>query len=193
MIILSYTTLNNIHKFPCWYFNTKVMGMKEPENEYMIKGKESHKKFQELKKLPYDLDFPSREVHFRKSHNAKYLFHGYADAVNYKSKSLLELKTVNKTLWTNSRMDASIQPIYYSWISGFQKVFLLTSHFNLDFPIPPFYREYTQADWKRAEKWAIEGIKIIETTDYKTLTCDGSCPLGQDCFIYGNPGDTKNA
>ena len=184
--IISFTTLNNVHKHPCWWLN-KQMGIEEEPNQFMIAGKKAHEQFalkiKNKEKLPFDLDFQEAEVHFRRSHNDQYLWHGWADGVNYKSKSLLEVKTVNKRVWTNSDMDRSMQPVYYSWISGFSKVFLLSCKFDFSEP-KLYYREYTQDDWKKAEKWALEGLKIIEETDWKTLTCDASCPLGERCFIY---------
>ncbi len=183
MIGISWTTLNNVHKFPCYYWNVKIMDMKYPETENMRKGKKAHEKFAELKKLPLDLDFPKREVYFRKSYSKDFFLLGYADAVNYRSKSLLELKTVNKTLWTNSRMDKSMQPVYYSYLSGLPNVFLLTCYFDLSSP-KLFYRKYSPDDWKKVEKWIDEGVKIIEKTDWKHYKCDGSCPFGVECYFY---------
>lgn len=184
---LSWTTLSNVHKHPCWYFNTKILGMKEPENEFMIAGKKAHQQFalkiKNKEKLPCDLDFQEAEVHFRRPYNDRYIWHAYLDGVNYRSKALLELKTVNKRLWTNSDMDNSMQPVYYSWISSFSKVFLLTCKFDLSEP-KVYYREYKEEDWQRAEKWAVKGLRIIEETDWKTLQCLGNCPFNTNCFIY---------
>ena len=193
-ITLSFTALNNVHKFPCSWLN-KIMGIEQESNEYMIAGKAAHERIAKIienkEKLPNDLDFQKAEVHFRKSHNEKYLWHGYADGVNYRSKSLLEVKTVSKNLWTNAQMDKSMQPVYYSWLSGFPNVFLLTCKFDLSSP-KVYYRKYTQDDWKRAEKWALEGLKIIETTDWKTYKCDGSCYLKERCFLYDPSINSQN-
>src|SRR3990167_6053048 len=182
-ILLSFTTLNGTQRNTCFYYNRMLVGLKQPSNQFMEAGKATHEKFSKLKKLPFDLDFPSSEVHFKKPYKNGYILHGFADRANYKSKSLLELKSVSKKLWSNYDMDKSFQPVYYSFVSSFRKVFLLTTKFDLS-EAKLFYREYTDADWKRVEKWTDEIINKIETVDWKTLTCDASCPYGQECRIY---------
>jgi hypothetical protein len=158
-----------------------------PTNEFIEKGKAAHEQFalkiKNKEKLPCDLDFQKAEVHFRKPYNDHFTFHAYLDGVNYKSKSILELKTVSKRLWTNADVDKSMQPLYYSYISNFPHVFLLTCKFDLSEP-KVYYREYKQEDWNRAEKWTLEGIKIIEGIDIRKIQCNGLCPFSADCHIY---------
>lgn len=186
-VIVSFTTLDNVHKHPCWYYNTKLMGLKQPENEYMAKGKKAHEEFankiKNKEKLLFDLDFETPEVHFKRSYDDMFTLHGWADAVNYKSKTLLELKTVNSNVWTNARVDKTMQPSYYSWISGFRKVFILSCKFDFS-EAKLYFREYLDNDWKKAEDWAVEGLNIIKNTDWSKITCDGTCPFGQECLIF---------
>ena len=94
--ILSFTTLDNYTKASHTYIN-KVLGIVQPETEPMRAGKEAHKRLQEHlmgKRLPIDLDWDCTavEYHAKKEADDEFLFHGFLDGVNWKSKTALKSK-----------------------------------------------------------------------------------------------------
>lgn len=191
-ILLSYTTINDLYQSPHSFIN-KQLGIKKPTNEYMEKGKKCHEEIQNHlrktavnPKIQLDLDFTTIEYHCRKSHNKKYVFHGYCDAVNFASKTFLEIKSVNSKLWGNSQLESSMQPRYYSWVTGLRKMYLYTCLFDYS-QSKLFYREFTDKDWEQAKKWAEGAVDIIEKGDLRSdlvnNKCNGICPYKQNCHF----------
>src|SRR3990167_4600638 len=193
-VILSYTTIDNIHKASHTWIN-KVMGIETPTNEAMLKGKAAHEKIQahvsgktKIEGLDLPMDFPTTEYHAQKPYNDYFSFHGYCDGVNFASKSILEVKTSGSKIWSQGDFDRSMQPMYYSYVTQFRKVYLITCKFDLS-GLKVYTRQFTDEDWKRAEKWANEAIEIIEKGDFTGGLDDSGrcnlerCPYNSNCYF----------
>ena len=191
-VLLSYTTLNDLHKASHTWIN-KCLNIKKPVSEAMEKGKEAHAKLQahvshktKIDNLDLPMDFPTIEYHARKPYNDKFSWHGYCDGVNFASKSILEIKTSGSKTWSQGEFDRSMQPVYYSFVTQFKKCYLVTCKFDLS-DLKVYYREFTEKDWERALTWGKEGIDIIEKGDFTGgLTdgkCIGYCSYGSACYF----------
>lgn len=190
-ILLSYTAINDLYQSPHSWLN-KQMGIKKDKTEAMQKGTEAHEILQAhvsgIKKLDIDLDldFPKVEHHARKRWNDKFTLHGYCDGINFTSKVFLEIKTSGKKPWTNGQFERSMQPKYYSFVTGFRKAFLLTCLFNLS-EMKTYYREFSDKEWKETEEWVAKAIDLIEHGDLKADLvdgkCQGWCPYRKNCYF----------
>lgn len=191
--ILSYTTLSNLHISPHSYIN-KMMGIETPENEYMTKGKSVHQIIQDHfsgKKIDprlsnWNFKFNKVEYHCRKEYG-NYLLHGFLDAANFATKEFLEIKSSSKP-WSQSQFYNLIQAPYYALVSGLKKVVFLTCDFDLK-NIKIFTQEFSDRDLHKAQGWADEAIKIIESGEFRsdldaTAHCDNPrCPYGSNCWF----------
>lgn len=190
-ILLSYTTMDDLYKSPHSWLN-KQMGLKKPESDAMKAGSEAHKRLQahisgkKIDGIELDLDFPRAEYHARKDWDDKYTLHGYCDGVNFGAKTFVEIKTGGKKTWTNGDFERSIQPAYYSYVTGFRKCFLVTCLFDLS-NMKVFYREFTDKDWKRAQDWVKGATEIIDKGNFKSDLvegkCIGWCNYGDNCYF----------
>lgn len=199
--ILSYTTLNNLHEASHTWVN-KMLDIKPEQTDAMRCGKLAHKMIQDhvsgVKKMEnfnVEWDFPRIEYHCKLPFNSDFLFHGYCDGVNFKTKSFMEIKTSKSTLWSQGEFDRSMQPVYYSYVTKFPHAFFLTCLFIpqedgsvLLGPPRKFYRKFEPEEWEKARIWAEEGIKIIQSGDYTggldkdTGKCLG-CSYGRLCHF----------
>src|SRR3990167_4015008 len=195
-VILSYTAIDNIHKASHTWI-CKTLGIETPTSEAMTKGKEAHAKIKahvsgktKIEGLDLPMDFPKIEYHAQKPYNDTFSFHGYCDGVNFASKSILEVKTSGSKIWSQGDFDKSMQPVYYSFVTQFRNVYLVTCKFDLS-GLKVYTRQFTNEDWKRAEKWANEAIEIIEKSDFKggldesgrCLGWKGGCNYGENCYF----------
>lgn len=191
MILLSYTTIDNLHKASHTWIN-KMLGLETPESEAMLKGKETHAKIQahvsgktKIEGLDLPMDFPTIEYHCRLPAEEPYVFHGYVDAVNFASKSFLEIKSSNSHIWSQGDFDKSIQPAYYSWVTKIKKAYLVSCKFDLS-NLKVYLWKFTDDDWAKAEKWANEGIEIIKSGEYQGGLVNGKCTgcnYGSNCHF----------
>ena len=190
--LLSYTTISDYlqanHTYIC-----KQLGCVKPETEAMLAGREAHQVLQghllgEIK-LPIDLDWNCTDIeyHARKDADEEYQFHSYLDGVNWKSKVAFEIKTSGSNPWGQGQFNSSIQPKYYSWITGLKKFVFITCKFDLS-GLKVFYKEMTDQDWKEAEDWAMKALKGIKAGEFKggldekTGKCLG-CNYQQNCHF----------
>ncbi len=191
-ILLSYTTINDLSVSPHSWLN-KAMGIEKPTNEYMEKGKATHEKLQKV--VLGDLNivginlpkFNAIEKHFQKNFNDKYTLHGYADAVNYATKTLLEVKSSQTTPKTMGEFDKLIQGKYYCYVSGFRKVLYVACTFDLS-KLKTYLYEYENDDMQEVENWVMEAIATIETENFKSDLVNGKCelercPYGENCYF----------
>jgi len=190
-IILSYTTINNLHEASHTWI-CKQMGITTPETDAMRAGKEAHKRLQDhamgkkmIPELNLPMNFPKSEHHARRTHG-DYILHGFLDGVNFASKSGLEIKTSKKTVWSQQKFHESMQPKYYSFVTGFRNWYFISCRFDLS-GLVVYHTTFTDEDWKKAEAWAQEGIDIIEKGDFKGGLdehghCTG-CSYGSNCYF----------
>lgn len=192
-IILSYTVIDNIHKASHTWI-CKTLGIETPTSEAMLKGKDAHAKIQahvsgktKIEGLDLPMSFPTIEYHAQKPYNDLFSFHGYCDGVNFASKSILEVKTSGSKIWSQGDFDMSMQPAYYSYVTQFRKVYLVTCKFDLS-DMKVYSREFTDEDWGKAQKWAEEAITIIEKGDFTGGLENGKCilercPYSENCYF----------
>jgi hypothetical protein len=190
-LFLSYSTLDALIKHPHTYL-CKAMGIEQPVNEYMEAGKIAHKIVTDhvcgIKKdsrVTIDLEFTNPEYKCFTDYRDNYSLYGFCDAVNFKSKAIMEYKTSTKP-WSQQRFDDLIQIPFYGLATNFRKVFMVTSTAELtNFKV--FYKEITDADIQKAKDFIEKGISIIEKGDFKSDLvdghCDGSCIYGQNCYF----------
>lgn len=188
--ILSYTTINNIHIAPHSYLN-KLAGIKTPTSDVMNKGKEAHEKLQRhllgIEKLPINLDlsFGRAEYHARKD-EGDFIYHGYLDCVSFDSKTMVEIKTTGSKTWTLGDFEKHPQGAYYSWVTGFRKIFYITCKFDLS-DLKTYYKEFTDEDMERSKQWALEASSKITEGKLKEDLVDNKCvnyrcPYGSQCL-----------
>lgn len=191
-ILLSYTTMDDLYKASHNWIN-KAMDIKKPESEAMTAGKLAHQRLQahisggeQVTGLELPMNFPKIEYHARRPWDDQFTFHGYVDAANFASKSFLEIKTSGGALWSQGKFNASIQPAYYSWVTGLRKAYFITCHFDLS-DLKIYTREFTDEDLKKAEDWAMGAIDIIKKGDFTgglvDGKCDGSCGYPNCYFL----------
>lgn len=187
--LLSYTTLDNYTKASHTYIN-KVLGIAVPKSDAMEKGTEAHKRLQShlmgQEKLPIELDWncTAVEYHAKKDADAEFVWHGFLDAVNWKTKTAFEIKT-GGTPWGQGQFNASIQPKYYSWVTGLRKFIFITCHFDLS-GLKVFSKEMTDEDWKEAEEWAMKALAGIKAGEFSGGLENGKCTgcnYGANCHF----------
>lgn len=170
-----------------------MLGIQTPTTEAMEKGKAAHIRLQNhvthketVAGLDLPMDFPTVEYHAQRPASHDYMFHGFVDGINFASKSILEIKTSGSKTWSNQDFDRSMQPAYYSFVTGMRKCYLVTCFFDLS-KLKVYFREFTDDDWKKAEAWANEGIAVIEKGDFtqgldENKKCMG-CNYGANCYF----------
>jgi len=189
-LYLSYSTLHDLIEHPHTYLD-KAMGILQPENEYMIAGREAHKVFTDhicgIKKDPritVDLEFQKPEYKCFTEYRDNYSLYGYVDAVNFASKSICEYKT-SSTPWSQAKFDATMQIPFYALATNFRKVFMVTSTAKFE-NFKVFYKEITDQDIQKVKEWIESGIKIIESGDFTSDLIDGKCSgcnYGANCYF----------
>lgn len=191
-LYLSFSTLDALIKHPHTYL-CKAMGIEQPVNEYMEAGKIAHKIVTDhvcgIKKDPrvmIDLEFTNPEYKCFKDYRDNYALYGFCDAVSFKSKSIMEYKTSTKP-WSQQRFDDLIQIPFYSLVTEFRKIFMVTSTSDLiNFKV--FYKEVVDKEIQKAKDFIEQGIAIIEkgdfTSDLVGGKCDGSCNYRINCHFY---------
>ena len=169
-----------------------MMGVQVPVNEAMEKGKSAHKVIQDhclgiktTERLSdFDWKFSKAEHHAMMPYNDKFTLHGYIDMINYKSKVIAEIKT--GTPWSQSKFYKTMQWKYYSYVTGFRKILMVTCRFDLS-EFKTFYAETSDADIAEAKKWAEYAITGIDKGIFKTdldengFCRNDRCPYGELC------------
>lgn len=198
MVRLSYTSLNNIHNGHEWV--NKQMCIPVPDYPFLKEGKEAHRIIQDhvSGKIRHEflshikINFPVVEekdfderCQFTIPINDKYEVFGYVDGKDKENKRFLEIKS-SSTLWSMKQFsDAMQRKIYALSEPDFTEAYLITGSKDPEvwkneapkmFSVP-----LTQNDRDEALEWIMEGIRLLETGEYKKIGLDetGHC---QGCF-----------
>jgi hypothetical protein len=191
-LYLSYSTLNDLIQHPHTYL-CKALGIVQPVSEAMEAGRQAHEivighvcgtKIDH--RLPDTLPgFQKPEYKVFAEYRNGYALYGFCDAVDFRSKTIMEYKT-SGTTWSQNKFDALMQIPFYSLATNFRKVYMITSHADLT-GFKVFYKEVTDAEIEKVKAWIESGIKIIESGNFTSDLVDGKCPgrcnYGSACFF----------
>ena len=193
MILLSYTTIDNYlkchHSWLC-----KQLDIKIEETDAMKQGKINHKIIQahllgekmddRLSSLTWK--FQKAEYHARMNWDEEYNLHGYADCVDFKSKTLCEIKTGSP--WSMQKFNDLMQWKYYAMVTGFRRVLFINCDNQLG-NVRTFLMEATDKDMENAKQWvsrAVQGLKQgLLKDDLVNGKCTDpyKCPYGRQCYF----------
>jgi len=187
-IRLSYSTINELFAEPHTYLN-KIMGIPRHTSQAMEEGKSAHKIIQEhvsgkklnplLDKLPQfgiveTMDRDSK-TEIKYQINDKYYLIGYADGIDLKTNSLLEVKSGKK--WTPLEFARLMQwRLYLLGLPDIKTVYLvntprLESDWNSD-NIRIFKTTVVKNDIKNAKEYLQRAIYMIENIKDQNLYPD---------------------
>lgn len=195
--ILSYTTLNNYLMSPHSYLNRYVYGIKTAETPAMVAGKLAHeviqahcmgvKKDARLSDLTWE--FTTAEYHAKMPWDDKFTLHGYCDMIDFKSKTLCEIKTSSRP-WSQKMFQDLDQWRYYGLVTEMEKVLFITCTPEIT-NVKTYFSEITTEDKDKARAWAALAIQGIRNGEFMSDIVDGlctnpRCPYGVNCHWRQN-------
>lgn len=178
MILLSYTTLNDLINEPHTYL-CKVMGLQKFTTPQMNEGKEAHRIIQaHISDIKFDErlgmiteHFPiveekdqDEKTHFTYPINDTYAIHGYIDGINLENKRFLEIKT-SSTPWSIQKFNKLIQWKIYALSGDFEEVVFITCTRDIR-KVAKYSIKITTDHIQEALDFINKGIAILESGDF---------------------------